>query len=139
MMDVNFPNYMEVIAKDNDRRVTVTRERLLSSIKRVSLVANELRRPFATKTRLANPADFKGKRVRVYASEVQALTMRALGARPSHEGWADVRAALIRGQLQGPIQQMTGRLLKGRQALLLVLGLRLGHPVPPPPVDTPGR
>ncbi|MFA6957668.1 MAG: DNA polymerase III subunit beta [Thermoanaerobaculia bacterium] len=41
MMDVNFPNYMEVVAKDNDRRVTVTRERLLSSIKRVSLVANE--------------------------------------------------------------------------------------------------
>ena len=41
MMDVNFPNYMEVIARDNDRRVTVTRERLLASIKRVSLVANE--------------------------------------------------------------------------------------------------
>ncbi len=67
----------------------------------LSLVANELRHPFATKTRLANPADFRGKRVRVYASEVQTLTMRALGARPSYEGWADVRDALVRGKLQG--------------------------------------
>jgi DNA polymerase-3 subunit beta len=41
MIDVNFPNYMEVIARDNDRRVLVDRERLLSTIKRVSLVANE--------------------------------------------------------------------------------------------------
>lgn len=41
MIDVNFPNYMEVIARDNDRQVIVDRERLLSSIRRVSLVANE--------------------------------------------------------------------------------------------------
>ncbi|HET7433717.1 MAG TPA: DNA polymerase III subunit beta [Thermoanaerobaculia bacterium] len=41
MIDVNFPNYMEVIARDNDRRVMVDRERLLSTIKRISLVANE--------------------------------------------------------------------------------------------------
>lgn len=41
MMDVNFPNYMEVISRDNDKRVTVDRERLLGSIRRVSLVANE--------------------------------------------------------------------------------------------------
>ena len=41
MIDVNFPNYMEVISKDNDRRVMVDRERLLSTIKRISLVANE--------------------------------------------------------------------------------------------------
>jgi DNA polymerase III subunit beta len=41
MMDVNFPNYMEVISRDNDKRVTVDRERLLSSIRRVSLLANE--------------------------------------------------------------------------------------------------
>jgi len=41
MIDVNFPNYMEVISRDNDRRVMVDRERLLSTIKRVSLVANE--------------------------------------------------------------------------------------------------
>src|SRR5436190_11527653 len=41
MIDVNFPNYMEVISRDNDRRVLVDRERLLSTIKRVSLVANE--------------------------------------------------------------------------------------------------
>ena len=41
MIDVNFPNYMEVIARDNDRHVMVDRERLLSTIRRISLVANE--------------------------------------------------------------------------------------------------
>jgi len=41
MIDVNFPNYMEVISRNNDRRVMVDRERLLSTIKRISLVANE--------------------------------------------------------------------------------------------------
>lgn len=41
MIDVNFPNYMEVISRENDRRVMVDRERLLSTIKRISLVANE--------------------------------------------------------------------------------------------------
>lgn len=41
MIDVNFPNYMEVISRDNDRHVLVDRERLLATIRRVSLVANE--------------------------------------------------------------------------------------------------
>src|SRR5258707_11091534 len=41
MIDVNFPNYMEVISLDNDRKVLVDRERLLSTIRRISLVANE--------------------------------------------------------------------------------------------------
>jgi DNA polymerase III subunit beta len=41
MIDVNFPNYMEVISRDNDRTVLVDRERLLSTIRRISLVANE--------------------------------------------------------------------------------------------------
>jgi DNA polymerase-3 subunit beta len=41
MIDVNFPNYMEVIARDNDRRVQVDRDRLLATIRRISLVANE--------------------------------------------------------------------------------------------------
>src|SRR6266571_3865432 len=41
MIDVNFPNYMEVIARDNDRKVLVDRERLLATIRRISLVANE--------------------------------------------------------------------------------------------------
>ena len=41
LIDVNFPNYMEVISRDNDRRVLVDRERLLSTIRRISLVANE--------------------------------------------------------------------------------------------------
>lgn len=40
-LDVNFPNYMEVISRDNDRHVLVDRERLLSTIRRISLVANE--------------------------------------------------------------------------------------------------
>ena len=67
----------------------------------LSLVANELRHPFATKTKLAAPADYKGKRIRVYASQVQTLTMRALGAKPSYQGWADVRGDLIQGKLEG--------------------------------------
>src|SRR5687768_9794110 len=41
MIDVNFPNYMEVISRDNDRHVLIDRERLLSTIRRISLVANE--------------------------------------------------------------------------------------------------
>src|ERR1700682_688178 len=41
MIDVNFPNYMEVIARDTDRHVMVDRERLLATIPRISLVANE--------------------------------------------------------------------------------------------------
>jgi DNA polymerase-3 subunit beta len=41
MIDVNFPNYMEVISRDNDRHVMIDRERLLSTIRRISLVANE--------------------------------------------------------------------------------------------------
>lgn len=41
VIDVNFPNYMEVISRDNDRKVLVDRSRLLDSIQRVSLVANE--------------------------------------------------------------------------------------------------
>jgi DNA polymerase-3 subunit beta len=41
MIDVNFPNYLEVISRDNDRHVMVDRERLLSTIRRISLVANE--------------------------------------------------------------------------------------------------
>ncbi|HXI11472.1 MAG TPA: DNA polymerase III subunit beta [Thermoanaerobaculia bacterium] len=41
MIDVNFPNYLEVISKDNDRRVIVDRERLIATIRRISLVANE--------------------------------------------------------------------------------------------------
>jgi len=40
-LDVNFPNYMEVISRDNDRHVMVDRERLLATIRRISLVANE--------------------------------------------------------------------------------------------------
>ncbi len=41
MIDVNFPNYMEVISRDNDRHVMVDRERLLGTIRRISLIANE--------------------------------------------------------------------------------------------------
>ena len=41
MIDVNFPNYMEVISRDNDRLVLVDRQRLLETIRRISLVANE--------------------------------------------------------------------------------------------------
>jgi DNA polymerase-3 subunit beta len=41
LIDVNFPNYMEVIARDNEKKVMVDRERLLATIRRVSLVANE--------------------------------------------------------------------------------------------------
>jgi len=41
MIDVNFPNYMEVISRDNDRHILVDRERLLATIRRISIVANE--------------------------------------------------------------------------------------------------
>jgi DNA polymerase III subunit beta len=41
MIEVNFPNYMDVISRDNTRRVVVDRERLASTIRRISLLANE--------------------------------------------------------------------------------------------------
>src|SRR5437667_355868 len=41
MIDVNFPNYMEVIARDNDRHVMVALERLIARLRRTALMANE--------------------------------------------------------------------------------------------------
>lgn len=41
MIDVNFPNYMDVISRDNDKSIVIDRQRLFSTIKRVSLLANE--------------------------------------------------------------------------------------------------
>lgn len=41
VIDVNFPNYEEVIARDNDRSVGIDRDRLLGTIRRISLLANE--------------------------------------------------------------------------------------------------
>ena len=60
------------------------------------------RHPFATKTRLVAPGDFKNKKIRVYASEsANAFDAGASAPLPSYEGWADVRDALTRGKLQG--------------------------------------
>jgi len=85
--------------------------RMLAGLDRIglvglSLVANKLRHPFGTKP-LAGRSDYKGKRIRVFASNVQTLTMRALGAQPSHEGWADLAGALIQHELQGMETDLT--------------------------------
>ena len=98
MLIDSYPLQRAVLRSDMPARMLAELDRI--GVVGLSLVANELRHPFA-KTPLVKPADFKGKRIRVYASDVQTLTMRALGARPSYEGWADVRGALMQGELQG--------------------------------------
>src|SRR5258707_5107266 len=45
LIDVNFPNYMEVIARANDRQVLVVRERPLATLRRISLLAHDRTRP----------------------------------------------------------------------------------------------
>jgi TRAP-type C4-dicarboxylate transport system substrate-binding protein len=98
MLIDSYPLQRAVLRSDMPARMLADLDRI--GLVGLSLVANELRHPFA-KTPHAKPADYKGKRIRVYASDVQTLTMRALGARSSYEGWAYVRGALEQGELQG--------------------------------------
>jgi TRAP-type C4-dicarboxylate transport system substrate-binding protein len=66
----------------------------------LALLGDNLRYP-AAKRELRRPADFKGLRIRSLTSATQAAAFRALGARPSGEGWAELGAALASGRLGG--------------------------------------
>jgi TRAP-type transport system periplasmic protein len=94
----SYPLQRAVLRSDMPARMLAGLDRI--GLVGLSLVANKLRHPFGTKP-LAGRSDYKGKRIRVFASNVQTLTMRALGARPSYEGWADLAGGLIQHELQG--------------------------------------
>jgi TRAP-type C4-dicarboxylate transport system substrate-binding protein len=100
----SYPLQRAVLRSDMPARMLAGLDRI--GLVGLSLVANKLRHPFGTKP-LAGRSDYKGKRIRVFASNVQTLTMRALGARPSYEGWADLAGALIQHELQGMETDLT--------------------------------
>jgi hypothetical protein len=64
----------------------------------LALLGDNLRYP-AGKHPLAAPADFSGLRFRSMTSATQAAAVRALGARPSAQGWADLGEALGSGRV----------------------------------------
>ena len=71
-----------------------------SGVVGLGLAVGPLRRPFAARTPLLGPEDWKGARFRVYNSPVQADAVRALGGTPANLGfgWIDeVRAGRLRG------------------------------------------
>ena len=71
-----------------------------SGVVGLGLTVGPLRRPFAAKSALAGPEDWKGIRFRTYNSQVQSDTMQAFDAVPVTMGlgWAkEVRAGRLRG------------------------------------------
>lgn len=80
--------------------------RMLAGLRQIGLVGlavlgDKLRKPFGTKHYLLEPADYAGLTFRTYDSDVQEQAVRALGARPSDIGWADLHDALKTGKVQG--------------------------------------
>lgn len=67
----------------------------------LALLGDNLRYPAAAKRPLRGPADYKGLRFRSLTSATQAAAIRALGARPAGEGWAELGDALVSGRLGG--------------------------------------
>lgn len=64
----------------------------------LALLADNLRYP-AAKRPLRDPEDFRGLRIRNLSSATQASAFRALGARPSSEGWLQIPPAFRSGRL----------------------------------------
>ena len=64
----------------------------------IALLGDNLRYP-AGKRPLAAPADFRGLWFRSLTSATQAAAVRALGARPSEQGWAELANALQSGRV----------------------------------------
>jgi TRAP-type C4-dicarboxylate transport system substrate-binding protein len=63
----------------------------------LAILGDNLRHPAGVKHPLREPSDFKGIRFRSLTSATQAAAVRALGARPSGEGWADLAPAFSSG------------------------------------------
>ena len=72
-----------------------------SGVVGLAVLADNLRYPAGVARALREPADFKGIRFRSLTSATQAAAVRALGARPSGEGWADLGAAFSSRRLGG--------------------------------------
>lgn len=78
--------------------------RMLAGLKGTGLVGlavlgDNLRYP-AGKRPLRDPLDFRGLRIRSLSSATQAAAFRALGARPSPEGWLQIPPAFGAGRLE---------------------------------------
>jgi TRAP-type transport system periplasmic protein len=67
----------------------------------LAILADNLRYPAGVTRPLREPADFAGIRFRSLTSATQAASLRALGARPSGEGWADLGDAFNSGRVKG--------------------------------------
>jgi TRAP-type C4-dicarboxylate transport system substrate-binding protein len=65
----------------------------------LALLGDNLRYPAAVRRRLSGPAAFKGLPIRSMTSSTQAAAFRALGARPSGQGWAELLGDLRSGRL----------------------------------------
>lgn len=65
----------------------------------LALLGDNLRYVAAVKRPVRSPRDFKGLRFRALTSNTQAAAMRALGARPSNQGWGALGDALGSGRL----------------------------------------
>jgi TRAP-type C4-dicarboxylate transport system substrate-binding protein len=65
----------------------------------LALLGDNLRYPAAVSRRLSGPAAFKGLPIRSMTSSTQAAAFRALGARPSGQGWAELDGDLRSGRL----------------------------------------
>lgn len=66
----------------------------------LGLAVGPLRRPFAAKTRLLGPEDWKGIRFRVFNSPIQADAVRALGATPANLSFSfidQIKTGSLRG------------------------------------------
>ena len=90
-----------------------------SGVVGLGLTVGPLRRPFAAKSALAGPEDWKGISFRTYNSEIQSDAIQALDAVPVNMGssWTDeVRAGRLRGaEFHLAQYQQAGLRKRGRQ------------------------
>jgi TRAP-type C4-dicarboxylate transport system substrate-binding protein len=80
--------------------------RMLPGLRKIGLVGlavlgDKLREPFGTTHFFARPSDYSRVTFGTYDSQVEEEAVRDLGARPSEVGWAGLRDALARGELDG--------------------------------------
>ena len=111
------------------RRITQGRlgQRLLARLQRQRLVGlgfmdNGFKHMSANRP-LLEVADFAGQRMRIQASQVLALQMRALGAQPVTLAFSETRAALAAGVVDGTENPVSNFWTQGMQAVQSDLSL----------------
>jgi TRAP-type C4-dicarboxylate transport system substrate-binding protein len=67
----------------------------------LSLMMSSLQHPMGYEGPLTTPADFRGKRIRVPVSRLNDAVISALGATPTHLGFAQVGPSVARHELDG--------------------------------------